>query len=387
MYLEEMKRSLLFMGVLTAVSLTGQTTFTCTSTGTVCGCTSGVTASYYSGYFNDVQTYFTSNTPGLTRTEGNVNYTVNNWGSIVPPAGGTTANPETFSTRFSGRIYLAAGTYTFYLTSDDGAYLWLGANALVTNPTTATSFINNGGLHSPATVSAVAIIPSNCLMDFKIHYGENTGDNRCALEYASTGLGIARRAVPNSVLCSCMSSGPLPIGLLDFSAKYKDGNLRLHWSTATETNNHHFTVYRSEDGRSWSVLKEVPGAGTSTVRNDYSIIDPDPSAGVNYYYLEQTDKDGTSEKFSVIVFDLDHKESFLKVYPNPFQDKCVVLSSSHIEPADVSVYTCLGKPVSPDYIRISDYKVEIITTELQPGSYYVKVKTPDGYIVRRLFKN
>lgn len=364
-----------------------QTTFSCTAAGTLCPCGSGATGEYYSGYFNDVQTYFTTNTPGLTRNEGTINYNTNAWGTIVPPAGGSNANPDNYSTRFSGRIFLAAGTYTFYLTSDDACFFWLGSAALAANPTAGTSFINNGGLHSPATVSSVGIFTADCLQDFKIHYGENTGDNRAVLEYASTGLSIARQVVPNGALCACMSTAPLPIQLLNFSAKLHEGNVVLEWSTATEKNNKQFTVFRSTDGLDWSVVKEVPGAGTCTVRKNYSLLDSKSLRGINYYYLMQTDEDGATKKFDVISFDSGDPDNYIKVFPNPFQDKFVIVSSSKITNAeDLVIYDAFGNSLQVAVSRIDSYTLELNTSQLPGGSYSLKFKTAYGYIVKKLIK-
>jgi hypothetical protein len=384
-----MKNRLLFIGFLLSQNfLFAQTTFSCTSSGTVCPCASGVRAEYYSGYFNDVQTYFTTNSPGLTRTESVINYNVNNWGTIVPPAGGNNTNPEYFSTRFSGRIYLAAGTYTFYLTSDDACFLWLGPNALVANPTSGSAFINNGGLHSPATVASVAIFTANCLQDFKIHYGENTGDNRAILEYASTGLGITRRVVPNNVLCSCMSSYPLPVELLKFYAEYRENQIQLHWSTATEKNNDFFTLYRSADGENWEVLKQLPGAGNSLYKQNYTVTDPQPLPGLNYYYLAQTDHDGTSKRFHTIYFDLNDRENLVKVYPNPFQDKCEVVSSWPLreDMSDIHLKDALGTTHQVIMRKKDKYTVELRTSELAPGKYTLHINTPEGRIVKKLIR-
>ncbi|MCS7073688.1 MAG: hypothetical protein NZ108_04390, partial [Bacteroidia bacterium] len=42
-------------------------------------------------------------------------------------------------------------------------------------------------------------------------------------------------------------ANPLPVELLDFSAKLENDRVRLNWSTASERNNAHFTIERSKD--------------------------------------------------------------------------------------------------------------------------------------------
>lgn len=365
-----------------------QTTFSCTASGTLCPCSSGATGEYYAGYFNDVHTFYTSTTVGLTRNESTIGYATDNWGSIVPPAAGSNANPETYSTRFSGRIFVAAGTYTFYLTSDDACYFFLGGNALIANPTSANSLINNGGLHSPSTASAVAIFTANCLQDFKIHYGENTGNNRCVLEYQAAGLSIARQVVPNGAMCACMSSSPLPIQLLKFYAQLRDGTVNLNWSTASELNNDHFTVFKSKDGMSWYELTQIPGSGTSNKMVNYSLDDPEICTGLNYYYLRQTDKDGTSKNYDIITFDVSNRNNFVKIYPNPFQNKLIVVSSTEISlTADILIHDAFGSLINLPILKVDKYTLEINTHELAAGTYVIKIKTASGIIAKRLLKN
>ena len=57
---------------------------------------------------------------------------------------------------------------------------------------------------------------------------------------------------------------PLPVELLYFQAALKNENVELSWQTASERENDHFIVERSNDGFNWEFLEKVEGAGTST---------------------------------------------------------------------------------------------------------------------------
>lgn len=383
-----MKQSLLIALFVGLTRLSAQTTFSCTSAGTTCPCTYGSSfAEFYAGYHGDVQSYFTSNTASLTRNDATINYTTDNgWGSIVPPASGSNADPNTYSTRWSGRIFLAAGTYTFWLTSDDGSYFWLGGDALVLTPTTGNAFINNGGLHSPATVSSVGIFTANCLQDFKLHFGENTGQNRCALEYACTSLGIARQGVPAGAFCPCMSITNLPVTLQDFYAVANKDNIVINWSTASEKNNRLFTVYRSPDGNTWEKLGERAALPNSGGLKEYLLRDEAPYTGINYYYLVQTDMDGTEEKFKTISVDFSNSDSYIKIFPNPSQDKFIIASSTDWKNSDrLSLYNSLGLPVNLQ-MEQGRSRTVIDASGLESGTYLLKIQTATQVIWRKLVK-
>ncbi len=200
---------------------------------------SGLYGEYFAGYFADNLTYFAGKTPGVVRTDGVVNFpATNSWGNIVPPATGTADNPDAFSARYRGSINIAkAGSYTFYLTSDDASDMWLDGAALSSPLGTPT--INNGGAHG-ATLVQTTLTLSAGVHNVLIFYGEQAGDNNLVFEYSSTDAGIARQVVPNSVLCASMSQVPVannvtnspamlsnsgPTALVPLSATDPDGQI------------------------------------------------------------------------------------------------------------------------------------------------------------------
>ncbi len=109
--------------------------------------------------------------------------------------------------------------------------------------------------------------------------------------YGSTNIGGTIRIDTLRVYAHLIST--LPIELLSFTGTKRERDVRLDWSTATEANNDYFTIEKSYDGQMWEVVGTEPGAGTSLSRNDYSMLDPRPMPGWNYYRLSQTDLDGT----------------------------------------------------------------------------------------------
>jgi hypothetical protein len=288
-----------------------------------CSCSAGVTSQYYTGYYNDVQTFFTTNTPAINRVDPQIGFTTDaSWGNVCPPLAGSNASPETYSARFTGGIYIpVAGTYTFYLSSDDASYMWIDGNALAPNPTAGTSLINNSGLHSAAMVSVVATLSAG-LHDFKIHYGENTGNNICYLEYASAAAGISRQIVPQSSYCSCMSTtSTLPVELLNFSATLtEDKAVLVEWKTASETNNKQFDLERSTNGIDFTTIASMASKADQQSHsvNTYFYNDQNPEPGISYYRLKQIDRDETFKYYNIVSVERSYDgNSPVKAFPNP----------------------------------------------------------------------
>lgn len=123
-------------------------------------------------------------TPGLSRTDAQVNYPSTNGVWIGLPAGMS----DTFASRHSGTISIAtAASYTFYLKSDDGSRLWLDGTLL----------IDNDGVHGMVEKSASRTLTAGS-HDLRIEFFENGGGAGLIASWA--GPGIAKQIIPASVL-------------------------------------------------------------------------------------------------------------------------------------------------------------------------------------------
>lgn len=108
----------------------------------------------------------------------------------------------------------------------------------------------------------------------------------------------------------------LPIELTDFTAKPNGAVVGLAWVTATETNNHYFTIERSRDGEEFEEVIEVAGAGTSLNELHYQSTDANPIEGLSYYRLRQTDFDGHSTLSNLVAVEFTKPSQFVP-WPNP----------------------------------------------------------------------
>lgn len=94
---------------------------------------------------------------------------------------------------------------------------------------------------------------------------------------------------------------PLPVELIKFTADRDGTVVTLRWTTASETNNNYFTIYRSKDLKTWENIGRVVGSGNSNTLRYYTFshIETDRSK-VYYYKLTQTDFNGDWEQLEVI---------------------------------------------------------------------------------------
>ena len=136
------------------------------------GDAAGLYRTTYTGYFADDPTFFATAT---------VNATAVNLSPIRDGDPGF----EPFSTQHLGYFKPATTeTYTFYLTSDDASFMWLGANA-VSGFNTGNAFINNGGVHGSNEVSASIALTAGVYYPIRIQYGDNSGGDVLQFEFST----------------------------------------------------------------------------------------------------------------------------------------------------------------------------------------------------------
>ncbi len=101
---------------------------------------------------------------------------------------------------------------------------------------------------------------------------------------------------------SCCSAMALPVSLLYFEADKSIGGIKLSWATASETNNDHFTIYRTSDYLPYMpVCRVYSQSSNADYQQYYSIVDKGVKPGTNYYKLRQTDFDGHTTDAAVLV--------------------------------------------------------------------------------------
>jgi hypothetical protein len=148
--------------------------------------------------------------------------------------------------------------------------------------------------------AARVLVQNNCIATDQVFYGGRADGN--ALRILKQG--------------DCVTI--LPVELLHFTAECGNDGVELTWATATELNNDHFTVERSDDGLAFEEVGQVPGAGNSMSTIHYELLDDRPSAEGAYYRLKQTDHDGTDQYHSVVYIQCDAPMGQAPVvFPNP----------------------------------------------------------------------
>ena len=110
--------------------------------------------------------------------------------------------------------------------------------------------------------------------------------------------------VSATVISTCV----MPIELSNFEIKIEKGVTKLVWNTESEVDNELFEVLRSYNGRTFDIIGEVNGAGTSFEAKTYEFVDRTAAKRATssnvFYRLRQVDFDGQSSMSDAVSMKL-----------------------------------------------------------------------------------
>ena len=141
--------------------------------------TAGLYKTTYAGYFNDNVNFFATATP--TAYGANPATSVQTT-TISEPSSDDGSN---FSCQWLGYFLPSTTeTHTFFTSSDDASYVWVGSNA-VSGFTTGNATVNNGGLHGVVETSGNASLTAGVYYPIRIQFGENGGGDVLTFNYST----------------------------------------------------------------------------------------------------------------------------------------------------------------------------------------------------------
>lgn len=185
----------------------------------------------------------------------------------------------------------------------------------------------------------------------------------------------------------------LPISLLYFNAEQSTNNtVFIKWGTASETNNSHFTLEKSIDGKIFEIFEIIQGAGTISSALSYHTEDKNVKQGIIYYRLKQTDYNGVST-YSDIIF-----VNFVPVYSNNLSidflisnydlNKIIVQLNSPVESSgQIILINQLGENVLLENLNIisGENKIELTNLNIKHNVYHLVIVCGNDKIVKSFY--
>lgn len=269
------------------------------------------------------------NVPNGPFADGSADVVIDRWWDISP-SGTPTAN-VTFSYRGIENTLAAP-----FNTGNIGAQYWNGTGWL----------LDNSSYGSTPIVSGAGVVGS----------------------VTATGL---KQFCP-WVLSSSLA--PLPIELINFEANCINNETVLKWCTASEKNNHYFTVEQSSNGIDFIDIGTIHGNGTTVEKHCYEFIVNSSISYLNYYRLRQTDMDNKSTLSKIITIEsCDKKFDNVVITNNGSHQIEVIVNASMDYNFDLNIRNSLGQTIDVKHIEakkgFNSFTYEL--NYLANGVYYV----------------
>jgi hypothetical protein len=170
----------------------------------------------------------------------------------------------------------------------------------------------------------------------------------------------------------------LPVELLTFSGETILNDNHLFWKTASETNSSHFNILRSADAIHFDYIGAIDAAGNSNRESDYTFVDTDPKASINYYQLEQVDLDGAVEYSKIIMLNNEIEKVSkleLNVWPNPASEEIYLSGLNTLigKEMEISVMDISGASRISKVVQINNNDFKLNLNGLSAGFYLIQV--------------
>ena len=190
-------------------------------------------------------------------------------------------------------------------------------------------------------------------------------------------------------------SAPIPVELASFDAKTGDEQVRLSWTTASETNNAGFRIQRRDTGENgkdgeWTTVGSVEGEGTTAQAQRYQFTDEDLPYDADRlaYRLKQVDTDGTENFSDEVVVERGVTEvELLGTYPNPARSRATVrYALPEKQDATIRLYDVLGRQVQTVLNKKQEgrHQRTLDVGSLPSGVYFLRLEAVDETRTQKL---
>jgi len=166
------------------------------------------------------------------------------------------------------------------------------------------------------------------------------------------------------------------VELVSFDGRALEAGNELFWTTGSEDQSDFFSIERSTDGVNFAAVGTVKAAGNSSIAKNYSFLDAEPKAGMNYYRLSETDVDGQNKVVSnVISIESRVSLSITNIFPVPASDLVNIEFDASSTSTRVELFDITGQLITAfNYssveganlipVQIGDYAV---------GTYFITI--------------
>lgn len=166
----------------------------------------------------------------------------------------------------------------------------------------------------------------------------------------------------------------VPIQWLNVTGNINNKNNAVISWKVNENNIEKYIIEKSNDGKNFTAAGTVNSLGNGT--HAYQFTHPLILTGINYFRIQQIDKDGKQMYSKVITLNAEHLTN-ISLYPQPAKDILYVDCIEGIK--TITIFSSTGKQIGK-YNLNSINKSNINVADLNKGFYILRIETGNGEI-------
>ncbi len=219
------------------------------------------------------------------------------------------------------------------------------------------------------------------------YIGSNTGGETAPSYILAADCGITTPTTTSAIgfpgmmiVMSVTGDQIVPVELSSFNAFDVNGQVKVEWSTSTETNNQGFEIQKSIAGENFVTVGFVKGHGTSTEAHSYSFVDQNVVNGTISYRLKQVDFNGVSVYSEVAVVNVNAPAAYQlsQNFPNPFNPTTQISFALPVDAGvKITVFNAIGQEmqkVVDNTFTAGSHVVNFNAAGLSSGLYFYKLE-------------
>lgn len=190
-------------------------------------------------------------------------------------------------------------------------------------------------------------------------------------------------------IVSCSNIKGLPIELKEFSGKCENNSITLLWETASEKNNSHFVVQRSNNAVDFDSIGIVKGFGNSNINRTYVfndlILDD-----LSYYRIKQVDYNGHFNLSNLIALSCEDNVDFSFTVSNTQEPNVIMLNITglkQLNPFVITIYNQLGQILFNEEKVMNEASNHIfINSQVANGIYLMKIEGQNKIGIKKFIR-
>lgn len=185
----------------------------------------------------------------------------------------------------------------------------------------------------------------------------------------------------------------IPVELSVFEAVVAAEGIQIRWRTESEHECFGFHLYRQsepDDGREKVTDQIIPGAGTSSVPHNYTLLDPVTEPGTYRYWLEEVAEDGMNTEYGPVAATIHPTHLTLAgPFPNPVRERAelrLLVPEYASGGAELKLFDLSGRQIGETITLLHEPDAVIhwnaTSNDIAPGLYWWQLQTGDESVTK-----